>query len=410
MTQPRNETILILTSCIGGGHVFRDLAIGEALQRQLPPRHEIVFASGGAAYQMLAAEGVRVEEITGMKFPAHLGTANFLKLYFCVLWSELLQLFDLRRLIKKYEPKLIVLDEYFFLADYCRWLGIPVVFMTDFVGVPQVSLLRNPLRAALEIFFDWWVAWWLPRRAARYIFIGDPQHIPTEAWRERAVRRGIDIVEPITKVQYKAAPARQEARRRLGVSDAEKLVTIAVGCSEVGGYLLEAANRAALTLSDRFPGLRVELVCGMSIDPAAIAEQPAPGVRVHGYVRNLEELFAASDAAAVQCGLTTVTECLMLGVPTVVVPLANHWEQANTARYLREVAGIESLPADTLGAEGLAAAIARLLEQETPPAVTFRGDGHVEAARLILGVLNGAAASNGAGATRGQVACTSERQ
>ncbi len=382
--------VLILTSCVGGGHVFRDLAIARELACNLPPDHEIVFASGGAAYEMLAAEGVHVEEIAGMPFPAHLGTAGFFRLYLAVLWSELKQLFDLRRLVAKYRPKLVILDEYFFLTDYCRAKGIPVVFMSDFAGVPQLPFFRNPVRASLEKFFDWWLAKWLPRRTNEWIFIGDPRHIPTQQWRDRARERGIRIVEPITKLQYTKAPARDAARNKLGFADDEKVVTIAVGCTDAGRYLLEAANDVSARLRERFPTLRMELVCGMSIDPTELARRAGPGVHVRGYVRNFEELLAASDAAVVQCGLTTATECLMIGVPMIVVPLANHWEQQNTARYVEEVSPFESIPADALTPQRLAEGLEKLLESAPRAGVVYRGDGHVRAAKLIAEVVRGA--------------------
>jgi UDP-N-acetylglucosamine:LPS N-acetylglucosamine transferase len=380
------ETILILTSCIGGGHVFRDLAIGKELKR-LHPEHDIVFASGGAAYKMLAAEGGTVEEIAGMSFPAHLGTASFFRLYMEVLWSEWKQFFDLRRLIAKHKPALVVLDEYFFLADYCIAKGIPVVFMSDFVGVPQLPFFQSPARALLEKFFDWWIARWLPRRVDEWVFIGDSRHIPTQEWRDRAQAEGIAFVEPITKVQYTSPPSRDEARAKLGIARDAKVVTVAVGCTEVGGYLLDAANQAAAILREKTPDLQLEIVCGMSIPPDELAAKAGPGVRVHGYVRNFEEFLSASDAAVVQCGLTTTTECLMVGVPTIVVPLANHWEQANTARFLKEIGACESIQATEITPERLADAIAGLIQEGRSAQATYRGDGHVRAAQVIHDVL-----------------------
>jgi UDP-N-acetylglucosamine:LPS N-acetylglucosamine transferase len=378
----RREKVLVLTSCIGGGHVFRDLAIGRELEKLLPD-HDIVFASGGAAYKMLAAEGVEVEELAGMSFPAHLGTASFFMLYMHVLWSELKQFFDLRRLIAEHKPSLVVIDEYFFLADYCLWKGLPVVFMCDFVGVPQLPFFRSPPRALLERFFDWWIAKHLPRRVHEWIFIGDEKHIPTQSWRDRARARGIHFVEPITKVQYTQPPPREKARAEFGLGDDERVVTVAVGCTEVGRYLLDAANDAATSLRKSYPALRMELVCGMSIPPDELAAKANEGVRVHGYLRNLETLFAASDAAAVQCGLTTSTECLMIGVPTMVVPLANHWEQENTARYLEEMHGWDRISADAITADKLAAGVTRLLERKRQTDSPFEGTGHVKAAQLI---------------------------
>jgi UDP:flavonoid glycosyltransferase YjiC (YdhE family) len=106
--------------------VFRDLAIAQELKKILPSGYEIIFASGGNAYEMLQEEGVRVEKISALDFPVHLGTADFFKFYFMMLWSEYHQILDLRRLIRKHRPALVVLDEYFFLSDYCACAGFPL--------------------------------------------------------------------------------------------------------------------------------------------------------------------------------------------------------------------------------------------------------------------------------------------
>jgi len=77
----------------------------------------------------------------------------------------------------------------------------------------------------------------------------------------------------------------------------------------------------------------------------------------------------------------------MLGIPIAVVPLANHWEQANTARYVSEKFGVKSIEAPQATAEALADAIRGLLKQTTRLQSPFRGDGHIEAASAIAGVL-----------------------
>lgn len=378
--------ILIMTSVVGGGHVFRDIAIAKELKKLLPENYEIIFASGGNAYAMIQDEGLKVEKITGLNFPAHQGTASFLKLYLAILWSELLQLFDLRRLIKKHQPALVILDEFFFIADYCRLHRIPVVFMCDFVGVPQLRFFHNPLRATIEKFFDWYLASYLPRRVNRWIYIGDTQLIPHEDWRARTKTRGIVTVEPITKVQHTPPPTKDEARKKLGFTENERVVTVAVGCSGVGEYLLETANAAALLLHNHVPGLRIELICGNGIDPKRILGNQK--VRLHGYTRDIEVFFAASDAVIVQCGLTTTTECLMIGVPMIVVPLADHWEQSNTARYLYEKAGVRKIDAEYVSPEVLSDAILQLLNHSSQSVSPFRGDGHIVAAQAIADVLD----------------------
>lgn len=379
--------ILIMTSVVGGGHVFRDLAIAQELKKILPSGYGIIFASGGNAYEMLQEEGVHVEKISAMDFPVHLGTANFFKFYLGMLWSEFFQILDLRRLINKHRPSLVVLDEYFFLTDYCRWRGIPAVFICDFVGIPHCSFFSNPLRSLMEIVFDVALTHWLSRRAHRWIFTGDIDHVPREDWRIRARNVGIVTVEPITKLQYTPPPTRDEARKKLGFDEHDRVVIVTVGCAGAGEYLLKAANEAAPLLINKVQGFRMELICGKGIDSGPLRRTANPGVHVHDYVQNLQEFIAASDAAVVQSGLTSTIECLMIGVPMVVIPLADHWEQANTARYVSEKFGIKNFAADQLTAEVFADATLGILDQPGRRNSPFRGNGHIAAAQAIAEVL-----------------------
>jgi predicted glycosyltransferase len=290
-------------------------------------------------------------------------------------------------MINKYHPCLIVLDEYFFLTDYCRLRKIPVVFICDFLGIPQCSIWRNPIRSLLERVFDWSIVNWQARRTERWIFTGDIDQVPREDWRTRARKLGIVMVEPITKLQYTPLPERAKARQDLGFNDNEKVVTVAVGCAGVGEYLLNAANEAASLLSDRVADLRIELLCGKGIDSTGLRRIAGPGVRVHDYVRNFQEFIAASDAAVIQSGFTTTIEYIMAGVPIAAVPLANHWEQANTARYVAQKFGVKTIDALGVSAEVLAEAMFELLSQPHQQKSPFRGDGHILAARTIADVL-----------------------
>jgi hypothetical protein len=76
-----------------------------------------------------------------------------------------------------------------------------------------------------------------------------------------------------------AAAVLQEPRAEFGIADDERVVTVAVGCTDVGRYLLEAANDASTSLRKSFPSLRIELVCGMSIPPEELAANAHEGVR-----------------------------------------------------------------------------------------------------------------------------------
>jgi UDP-N-acetylglucosamine:LPS N-acetylglucosamine transferase len=336
---------------------------------------------------MIAAEGFEVEKMASIDFPDQGGHVDFFDLYLDVMAAEFWQLLDLRRLIRSHQPSLIVLDEIFFLSDYCRFRRIPVVFVCDFLGVPRVPYRQHVVRAALERFYDWFLSSWLPRRVDRWVFVGDAAVASRPEWIERAKRNGILLTEPVTKLQYSPPPNRLEARHRLGLAEEDQVVTAAVGCSGTGLYLMEALVAALPSLRARLPRLRLQLLCGHGIDPNAVR----PGVdetvaTVRGYVRNPETYLAASDAVAIQSGLTTTMECAMLGLPMLVVSLNGHWEQQSTACYAREQYGARWFQADELTPEGVTEALAELLvrpRQRSP----YQGDGHLRVAAAIAELL-----------------------
>ncbi len=379
--------ILILTSVVGGGHVFRDIAIAGELKQLLPSEYEFVFASGGNAFQMLKDEGLRVEKLEGISFPTNLGTIDFLKFYLILLGSEFIQMFQLRKLIIKYKPELIILDEFFFLTDYCKIWKIPTVFMCDFIGVPLSSFRSNPFRYSLELFFDWLASSHLPRKADKWIYIGDPDHIPREEWRSRIYQKNVLPVEPITKLQYTQPPSRQTARNELCFKKDETVITVTVGCSGTGEYLLEAVNNAVPRLQKSIKRLRVELICGYGIDETNLKFIPEQGVTIHGYVKNIETFYAGSDVMIIQSGITTATECLMTGTPMIAVPITDHWEQEHTAQYLEKKAGTLIVKGKDVSSDVMADAINKLLKNPVKTTSLFKGNGHRVAAKAIAKIL-----------------------
>jgi len=379
--------ILILTSVVGGGHVFRDIAIATELRKMISPEYEIIFVSGGNAFQMLKDEGLKVELIEGVNFPSNLGAIDFLKFYFILLRSELIQLFQIRKLIKKYSPVLIILDEYFFLTDYLKSWKIPVVFMCDFLGVPRSSIFINPLKSVLEIFFDWLLYTHLSKKADLWIYIGDPDHIPREEWRSRIYNENILHVEPITKLQYTEPPPKEIAREKLGFKKDEVVIIVTVGCSGTGEYLLKAVIDAVPNLKKSIKQIRVELISGYGITASNVELNPKQGVNIHGYVKNIEDFYVASDLIIIQCGITTATECLMIGTPMIAVPITNHWEQEHTAQYLENKFGTLIIKGKDVSPEIITDSIIKLLEAPSKNQFLFKGDGHRIAAKAISKVL-----------------------
>jgi predicted glycosyltransferase len=120
-------------------------------------------------------------------------------------------------------------------------------------------------------------------------------------------------------------------REQLGYRPDERVCLVTVGGSGVGIALLRRITAAAPHLRRLAPDLRLVVVTGPRIDPAAIT--PTDGVAVVGYLPDLDRHLAAADIAVVQGGLTTCMELTAARRPFLYVPLRHHFEQNFHVRH-----------------------------------------------------------------------------
>jgi UDP-N-acetylglucosamine:LPS N-acetylglucosamine transferase len=137
----------------------------------------------------------------------------------------------------------------------------------------------------------------------------------------------------------------------------------------------------------RLPELRMIVVTGPRIDPAALP--PTPGVEYRSFVPDLYAHLAACDLAIVQGGLSTCMELTATKRPFLYFPLRHHFEQRVHVphRLARYGAGVQMDYAEA-DPEVLAHAVAEGLKRP----VAYRDvetDGARQAAALIAPLLDG---------------------
>ena len=247
----------------------------------------------------------------------------------------------------------------------------PFVLIVDFVGVETMT--RNPIeRAIVHVANRGWAALLtrVPPVCDLVLFVGEEEDVPDGPFgfrlpnRRESARRGVEFIGYICPFDLAACSDRDALREKLGYGE-EPLVVCSVGGTAVGAALLELCGSAFPLLRERFPTLRMVLVCGPRISPASL--DVPPGVEVRGYVDRLYEHFAASDLAIVQAGGTTTLELTALRRPFLYFPLEEHFEQQVhvAGRLERHGAGGRMRYSETTRSS-LAAAIFANLGQEVP--------------------------------------------
>ena len=363
-TKPKR--VLYLSSPIGLGHAERDVTIVNELRRQRPgiqvdwlaqhPVTEVLARRGERVHpasRFLASEAAHVDAEAGehdlhafqaVRRMDEILVANFM------LFADLIEreAYDLWVGDEAWE-----LD--YFLYENPGLKRTPYAWVTDFVGwLPMPG--GGPAEAALTADYNAemveQVARW-PGLRDRSIFVGNPGDLVDDP-----LGPGLPSVRDWTMEHFSfsgyvtAGPLAAAPARNPG-----ELVCVAtVGGSGTGEALLRRVIDAFPLAKRRLPGLRLVVVGGPRIDPAALGVHD--GIEVLGYVDRLDGLLATCDLAITHGGLATTMALTEHRRPFLYVPLRNHFEQNRHVRHrLGEYRAGRCLDWSETGPADLAAAI-----------------------------------------------------
>jgi predicted glycosyltransferase len=399
----RPRRALYVSSPIGLGHAWRDIAIADELRRQVPGL-EIHWLAQEPVTTVLLERGETIH-------PASAALASEVAHIDREAREHDLHAFEaLRRMDEIFCANYMVFDDLVREDAFDVWIGdeawevdhflhenperktAPFVWLTDFVGylpMPEGGDREAFLTADYNAEMIEHVERY-PRVRDRAIFIGDAEDIVPATFGP-----GLPNIREWTERHYSFAgyvpgfdprtvADRAALRAELGYGD-EPVCLISVGGSGVGVPLLQRAIEALPRARERVPGLRAVAVAGPRIDPATLA--PFEGLEVRGYVHELYRHLAACDVAVVQGGLTTTMELVATQRPFVSLPLASHFEQQFHVRHRLERYGARnSLAYEDSSAETLADAIVDAIDSE-PAYRPINPGGASNAAALIAELL-----------------------
>jgi pimeloyl-ACP methyl ester carboxylesterase/predicted glycosyltransferase len=350
----RPRRALFVSSPIGLGHAWRDVAIADELRRRVPglevhwlaqePVTTVLEARGEAihpASAQLAGEAAHIDREAGEHDLHAFRALRRMDEIFCANYM----VFD--ELVHEEPFDLWIADEGWevdhFLHENPERKAAPYAWLTDFVGYlpmpaggePEALLTADYNAEMLEHVERY------PSVRDRAIFVGDPDDVVATSFGP-----GLPAIRAWTERHYDFAgyvpgfdPRAVADRSALGYGE-EPLCLVSVGGSGVGAPLLERVIEALPLARERLPGLRTIAVTGPRIDPASLPA--ADGLEVRGYVHELHRHLAACDVAVVQGGLTTTMELVAAGRPFVALPLASHFEQRFHVRHRLDRYGARS--------------------------------------------------------------------
>ncbi len=399
----RPRRALLVSSPIGLGHAWRDVAIARELRRLVPglevewlaqpPVTTLLFECGETihpASSQLAPEAAGVDAEAGEHELHAFQMLRRLDEIFCanfMVFHDLVadEPFDLWIADEAWEVD-------YFLHENPELKRAPYVWLSDFVGVLPMN--GDEREASLAADYNAQMVEHVarnPRLRDRSIFIGDPDDIVPDRlgpelpeirdWTERH----FDFPGYITGFAPEEIADRDALRAEFGWAPDDKVCLVAAGGSAVGIHLMRRAVAAFPEAKRLVPELRMVVVTGPRIDPDELPQ--VDGLERRGYVHRLYRELAACDLAISHGGLSTTMELAAARRPFLYFPLRSHFEQNHHVahRLDRHRAG-RRLDYDSDGAGELAAAIAQEIDRE----VDYRPvdtNGAARAAGLIAELL-----------------------
>jgi hypothetical protein len=404
--QPR---ALLVSSPIGLGHAWRDVAIARELRRQVPglevewlaqpPLVTLLEACGETVHpasRELAPEAIHVDAESGEH---ELHAFDMIRRMDEILCANFMVFHDV---VSQEKFDVWIGDEAWevdhFLHENPELKTSPYVWMSDFVGFMPMPV-GGEREARLVADYNAEMLEHVERHPEIRdisIFIGDPADVVPERFGP-----GLPLIQEWTGRHFHFSgyvlpfdPAERgddrALRRSLGVAADQRLIVGSVGGSAVGIHLLRRIAAAFRIVRAQDPKARMLLVCGPRIDPTEI--EPVDGMEVVGYVHDLSRTLAASDLAVVQAGLSTTMELVAARRPFIHIPLRNHFEQNwHVAHRLRRYGAPPSTQYDDATPSVLAAQMLERLNAKVSYEPVESG-GAARAASLIASVLKVGAA------------------
>ena len=342
--ESRPRRALLVSSPIGLGHAWRDVAIARELRRRVPglevewlaqaPLTTLLEACGETVHPAsaaLASEAAGVDAEAGEHALHAFQMLRRLDEIFCANFMVFHDLVEEERFDLWIADEAWEVD--YFLHENPELKTAAYAWLTDFVGVlpmPGGGEREAYLAADTNAQMVEHVARH-PRLRDRSIFIGDPDDIVPEP-----LGPGLPSIRDWTEERFRFsgyvtgfAPDeiadRDALRAEFGFQPGEQVCLVTPGGSGAGIDLLQRAAAAFPEAKRRVPALRMILIAGPRIDPASLPR--ADGLETQGYVHRLYRQLAACDLAITHGGLATTMELTAAGRPFLTFPLRDHFEQ-----------------------------------------------------------------------------------
>lgn len=314
--------VLFMTCGIGMGHISRDITLAKKLQEE---NVDIAFASYGSGYKMLFESGkYQTSKLPDIKFygdDSGLDIKYTAKKSIGTPFIFVKSIYYESKIIKKFNPDIVVADSHYSVPITCKILGIPCILITNELTLnfaelyPDEKTVKYVEKGLKRFIVD-------VSNQCNAIIIPDIEgsiEIPPK------LRSITTFTGPILKKNPDEINDKNKIRKKLGFNKNDKIVLVTVGGSEFGKRLLKLIIHSSKWIDCD----KIIIVTGPQITSDFIPNSDK--IVKKEFLEDIMEWMRLSDVVISLAGHNTTMELASLGVPSIIVPIDNHPEQLKNA-------------------------------------------------------------------------------
>ena len=290
--------ITFFSSPIGLGHVTRDIAIAQNLDRT------IKFVSGEGGPKLLSGYGFEAENLYKPPvFEIQNGTLKRPLRWLFNYYSYYKKCKEISLdIIEKENPKLVVSDEDFASLTMAQEKHLKTVLITDIL---ETNFARG-IGSLIEIKMN--------KSMKKIMKKCNVIIVPEDGSDQDNIIR----VGPIVR---NTSFSREGLRKKFCFD--RKTIVISVGGTNAGKFLIDKSIQVCKTLN---------LDADLLIVSGPALKISNEGIRNLGFVNNLHEIIFAADLVISLAGKSTIDEARSYGTPGIFIPIKGHFEQEKNAK------------------------------------------------------------------------------
>lgn len=354
-----NQKVLFFSSPIGLGHATRDIAIAERLKHIV--NDEILFISGGAAYDLISKAGFQALDLYRPPLFAidsgRLRNSFIWLMKYIIYYKKSKKIAEevIRKNVSKYP--LIVSDEDFGSIAISQNTPLSKDILIYDMVEPAACIVDEKISGHGITCNNCNIN--IEHNVSETHFTSGFLHI----FEKKMNRSMHDLINKCDKViipdfgdnkanlTYVGPIVREVKSDRKSLRNnfdfTRKTILVCAGGTDAGRYLIQKSLEAYGNLKKR---LDVDLIL-----------VPGPNLELNdsydsynlGFVDNMHEYIYASDLVISLAGRSTIHESTVYGTPGIFIPIKNHFEQEQNAIRLgykyEDISKLESLIEEKLG-------------------------------------------------------------